>query len=92
MSDEILLSAPNSGKSHSVLQDYSWPHFKKQDGGQEDFFYVADLKSAYICLIIGQRGMSSDVFRSSDGPLLEDQTRINKLKSDYNLLIIVSTR
>ena len=60
-----------------------------------------DLKSAYISLIIGPRGLqyetnakeimsweSSDVVRFDLGPLFQDQTRIPKLKSAYNLLII----
>ena len=31
---------------------------------------------------------SSDMVRFDLGPLLQDQTRIGNLKSDYNLLII----
>ena len=48
------------------------------------------MKSAYISLIIGSRGLecetimgceSSDVVRFDLGPLLQGQTRIAKLKS-----------
>ena len=62
---------------------------------------LAVMKSAYISLIIGPRGLvceanpheimgweSSDVFRFDLGPLLQDQMRIPKLKSAYNSLII----
>ena len=41
------------------------------------------MKSAYISLIIGPRGLGFDL-----GPLLQGQTRIAKLKSAYNSLII----
>ena len=63
--------------------------------------HVADLKSAYISLIIGPRGLqcetnlqeimgwvSSEVIRFDLGPLLQGQTKIPKLKSAYNSLII----
>ena len=59
------------------------------------------MKSAYISLIIGPRGLvceanlweimgweSSDVVRFDLGPLLQGQTRIAKPKSAYNSLII----
>ena len=59
------------------------------------------MKSAYISLIIGPRGLecdpnleeimgweSSDVVRFDLRPLLQGQMRIGKLKSAYNLLII----
>ena len=59
------------------------------------------LKSAYISLIIGPRGLgwqtntqeimgweSSGVVGFDLGPLLEGQTRIAKLKTAYNSLII----
>ena len=62
--------------------------------------HIADLKSAYISLIIGPIGLqcetnlyeimcceSSDVVRFDLGPLLQGQTSIAKLKSAYNLLI-----
>ena len=63
--------------------------------------YIADFKSAYISFIIGPRGLqcetnlqeimcceSSDMVRFDLGPLLQGQTRVAKLKSAYNLLII----
>ena len=49
------------------------------------------MKSAYISLIIGPRGLgwqSFGVVRFDLGPLLQGQTRIPKLKSAYNSLII----
>ena len=62
---------------------------------------IAKLKSAYISLIIGPRGLgwqsnlqeimgweSSDVVRFYLGPLLQGHMRIAKLKSAYNSLII----
>ena len=57
---------------------------------------IAKLKSAYISLIIGPRGLgwqtmgweSCVVIRFDLGPLLQGQTRIAKLKSAYNSLII----
>ena len=58
-------------------------------------------RSSMECLIIGPRGLqyetnlqeimcceSSDVVRFDLGPLLQGQTRITKLKSAYNSLII----
>ena len=61
------------------------------------------IKSAYISLIIGPRGLgwqtnlyeimgweSFDVVRFDLGPLLQGQTRIAELKSAYNSLIIGS--
>ena len=63
--------------------------------------HIADLKRAYISLIIGPRGLecetnlkeimcceSSDVVRFDFAPLLQGQTRIAKVKNAYNLLII----
>ena len=63
--------------------------------------HVADIKSAYISLIIGPRGLQCEThlkeiigWKSSDGvrfdlvPVLQGQTRIAKLKSAHNLLII----
>ena len=59
--------------------------------------HIADFKSAYIdprgwkCETNLQEIMcceSSDVVRFDLGPLLRGQTRIAKLKSAYNLLII----
>ena len=63
--------------------------------------HIADFKSAYISLIIGTTGFqcvtnlqeimgweSSGVVRFDLGPLLQGQTRIPKLKSAYNSLII----
>ena len=62
---------------------------------------TAKLKSAYISLIIGPRGLacetnlkeimsweSFDAVRFDLGPLLQGQTRIANLKSAYNSLII----
>ena len=62
---------------------------------------IAKLKSAYILLIIGLRGLhcetnlkeimgweSSDVVRFDLEHFLQGQTRIAKLKSAYNSLII----
>ena len=62
---------------------------------------TVDIKSAYILLIIGRRGLqcetnileimcckSSDVVRFDLGPLLQGQTRIAKVKSAYNSLVI----
>ena len=59
------------------------------------------MKSAYISLIIGPRNLvcetnlqeimgweSDDVVRFDLGPRLQSQTRIAKLKSAYNLLIL----
>ena len=59
------------------------------------------MKSAYISLIIGPRGLqcetnlkeiigceSYDVVRFDLGPLLQGQMRIAKVKSAYNSLII----
>ena len=66
--------------------------------------HIADLKSAYISLIIGPRGLqcetnlkqimcceSSDVVRFDLGPLHQGQMRIAKLKSACNSLIISPT-
>ena len=76
-----------------------WPHFEKQHGHHRHFFSV--MKSAYISLIIGPRGLaceanlqeimgweSSDVVRFNIGPLLLGSTRIPKVKGAYNSLII----
>ena len=62
---------------------------------------VADIKSEYISIIIGPRGLqcesilyeimgkeSTDVVRLDLGSLLQGQTRIAKLKSAYNSHII----
>ena len=59
------------------------------------------MKSVYISLIIGPRGLEcetylqeiigcepSDVVRFDLGPLIQGQMRIAKLKSAYTLLII----
>ena len=59
-----------------------------------------DFKSVYISLVIGPRGLqcethlkesmgweSFDVVRFYLWPLLQDQTRIAKIRSAYNLLI-----
>ena len=61
--------------------------------------HIWNFKSSYISLIIGPRGLASEAnlyeimgWESSDvvrfGPLLQGQTRIAKLKSAYNLLIL----
>ena len=63
--------------------------------------HIADFKSPYISFIIGPTGLlcetnlqeimcceSSDVVRFDLGPLIQSQTRIAKLKSAYNSLII----
>ena len=39
----------------SLDWEYFWPHFEKQDGRHRRFFAV--MKSAYISLIIGPRGL-----------------------------------
>ena len=65
--------------------------------------HIVDFKNGYISLIIGPRSLqcetnlleimwceSFDVVRFDLGPLLQGQTRIAKLKSAYNLLIIGS--
>ena len=64
--------------------------------------HIVDFKSVYISLIIGPRVLQcetnlqkimcckfSDVVRFDLGPLLPGQTRIAKLKSAYNSLILV---
>ena len=66
--------------------------------------HIADFKSAYISLIIGPRCLqcettlleimcckSSDVVRFDLWPLFQGQTRIAKVKSAYNSLIIGHT-
>ena len=63
--------------------------------------FLSVMKSAYICLIIGPRGLgwetnlqeimgweSFGVVRFDLGPLLQGQTRIAKLQSAYNSFII----
>ena len=63
--------------------------------------HIAYFKSAYISLIISPRGLqcetnlweimcceSSNMVRFDLGPLLQDQTRIAKLKSAYNLFVL----
>ena len=66
--------------------------------------HIADFKSVYISLIIGPTVLQCEtnlqeimcwksfgVVRFHLGPLLQDQTRIAKLKSAYNLHIIGCT-
>ena len=65
---------------------YFWPHFEKQDGRHRRFFSV--MKSTSISLIIGPRGLECGVVGFDLRPLLLGQTRIAKLKSAHNLLII----
>ena len=68
---------------------------------QSQVTHIADFKSADISLIIGSRDLqgetnlfeimcceSSDVVRFLLGTLLQGQTRIGKLESFYNSLII----
>ena len=75
--------------------------FKKKTRWPPQAFSLSVMKSAYISLIIGPRGLvckanqkeimgweSSDVVRFDLGSLLQGQTRIAKLKSAYTLLII----
>ena len=43
---------------YKILTKYFWPHFEKQDGCHRRFFSA--MKSAYISLTIGPRGLQCE--------------------------------
>ena len=91
-----------AGYIHHSLQklawNYLWAHFEKRDGHHGCIFHDPDFKSAYICLIIGYRGLaceaslwaimsweSFNVVRFGLVSLIQSHTRVAKLKKCLQL-------